>query len=521
MTFLTQEYLCDAVLPVYHADRIEFRRFMKRLCPKLNMRHRKFYRKKINAYYLRQKMLLKKDLKDADWVCTTADAWSTRRKSYIGVTAHWLSEDLKRKSACLAVKRIRGKATYDVIAKLLEDIHDDFDITRKLTATITDNGSNFIKAFKVFGLQPDQFQFQEPREKNAQTVPLTTTSNQNVMDDGMNEDLDLAAPIADPTNRERRARYDGTDTAILAMLDDLESDYQESSEDEELPAGSHSNEPEALTHDEEQSALVAEDRLNFISLTNVLNDKEKSSEYFSLPTHRRCACHTLNLIAKEDVVKNMEPALKNLMTKTDRKIGSIWKKQSRSSKASDAIFDNLKMLFVIHNETRWNSYYDALERVKYFIVKRRDELKKVFEHFKQIYFRPTEEDFIKEYIKIMGPVTEALDILQADKKISIGYLLPTLSILMKKLEVLKTKPDIKHCKSMINTIMDSVKKRFQSCFTDQELIVAALVHPKFKTSWLTDTDKFDKIELLTSVYNDFKNESAESMARYIAHWYLH
>ena len=72
------------------------------------------------------------------------------------------------------------------------------------------------------------------------------------------------------------------------------------------------------------------------------------------------------------------------------------------------------MLFVIHNKTRWNSYFDALESVKYFIVKRRDDLKAVFEHFKQIYVRPPEEDFIKEYVKIKLPVTEALDILQAD-----------------------------------------------------------------------------------------------------------
>ncbi|KAK4005703.1 hypothetical protein OUZ56_010745 [Daphnia magna] len=30
------EYICDAVLPLYHTDRIEFRNFMKRLCPKLH-----------------------------------------------------------------------------------------------------------------------------------------------------------------------------------------------------------------------------------------------------------------------------------------------------------------------------------------------------------------------------------------------------------------------------------------------------------------------------------------------------
>ena len=79
--------------------------------------------------------MLKNELKTVNWVCITADAWSARRKSYLGVTAHWFADDLTRRSACLAVKRIRGMATYDVIAKILEDIHDEFNITRKLTAT--------------------------------------------------------------------------------------------------------------------------------------------------------------------------------------------------------------------------------------------------------------------------------------------------------------------------------------------------------------------------------------------------
>ena len=66
---------------------------------------------------------------------------------------------------------------------------------------------------------------------------------------------------------------------------------------------------------------------------------------------------------------------------------------------------------------------------------------------------------------------------------SVGYLLPILSILMKKLESLKTKPEIKHCKSMIATIMDSINKRFELCFKDEERIIATLIHLKFKTSW--------------------------------------
>lgn len=36
-----------------------------------------------------------------------------------------------------------------------------------------------------------------------------------------------------------------------------------------------------------------------------------------------------------------------------------------------------------------------------------------------------EEEFIKECVKVMRPLSEALDTLQADKKVNVGYLLPT------------------------------------------------------------------------------------------------
>jgi hypothetical protein len=48
-----------------------------------------------------------------------------------------------------------------------------------------------------------------------------------------------------------------------------------------------------------------------------------------------------------------------------------------------------------------------------------------------------EEAFFLEYVKIMTPVANALDILQGDNNISIGYLLPSLTALQNQLEKLK------------------------------------------------------------------------------------
>lgn len=70
-------------------------------------------------------------------------------RSYIGITGHWLNKNtLERKSCLLAIKRLSGKHTFDVLAKSLESVYTEFDINNKITYTTTDNGSNFVKSFR-------------------------------------------------------------------------------------------------------------------------------------------------------------------------------------------------------------------------------------------------------------------------------------------------------------------------------------------------------------------------------------
>ena len=102
--------------------------------------------------YMTKKKFLTNELKEkAKWICTTADGWTSRRRSFIGITAHWLDQNLKRRSACLAVRRVVGTCDYDVIGKLLESVYEEFDILDKVIVTITDNGINFVKVFRLYG----------------------------------------------------------------------------------------------------------------------------------------------------------------------------------------------------------------------------------------------------------------------------------------------------------------------------------------------------------------------------------
>ncbi|CAI5662784.1 unnamed protein product [Oreochromis niloticus] len=94
---------------------------------------------------------LKAALNEIDFVSTTADIWTANNRSYMGVTLHWISRTtLERHKVALGCRRICGRHTYDVIGTEIENIHSSYGLLNKVVATVTDNGSNFIKAFQVY-----------------------------------------------------------------------------------------------------------------------------------------------------------------------------------------------------------------------------------------------------------------------------------------------------------------------------------------------------------------------------------
>jgi hypothetical protein len=44
---------------------------------------------------------------------------------------------------------------YDVLAKMMSAINSEFGLNDKIRYTVTDNGANFIKAFKHFSVDSD------------------------------------------------------------------------------------------------------------------------------------------------------------------------------------------------------------------------------------------------------------------------------------------------------------------------------------------------------------------------------
>jgi hypothetical protein len=335
---------------------------------------------------------LKNTLSKTDYVGATADCWSSSNRGYLGVTVHWLDEHLNRKSQALACRRIVGSHTFEVLAEALESVLQEFQILIKTRGLCTDNGSNFVKAFRIF------------------------------------------------------------------------SDENQESKDE--------------------------DDLSFVELETVLTSSTDASQEqtFHLPKRQQCSVHTLNLVATKDAEKALDnKTFKAVSRKVFSKCQALWNKQSRSTLAADEIRSKCQHMFAVPIMIRWNSMYKAMESMRVHISESQDHLDSLFDALKIPKFHPQEIEFITEYCLVYKPLVQALDILQGEENIHLGYLLPTISILKGKLS--QNLLTAKDCKPLIGALLKGLDVRFQHLFDDETLLIASASHPKFKLSWLRDEEK--------------------------------
>ncbi|KAL0159066.1 hypothetical protein M9458_047142, partial [Cirrhinus mrigala] len=145
------------------------------------------FAKELDRNYTAIEIELKNTIDEQQYVSTTADIWTAHNKSFLGVTVHWIdSETLQRNKAAIACRRFRGRHTYDAIASELEDIFSQYGLTaEKVTACVTDNGSNFVKAFKEYQ-QVESVEDEEEVEEDDGEVAFTDLHS--VLTGGYDED---------------------------------------------------------------------------------------------------------------------------------------------------------------------------------------------------------------------------------------------------------------------------------------------------------------------------------------------
>ncbi|XP_077392982.1 uncharacterized protein LOC144030492 isoform X2 [Festucalex cinctus] len=92
--------------------------------------------------------------------------------------------------------------------------------------------------------------------------------------------------------------------------------------------------------------------------------------------------------------------------------------------------------------------------------------------------------FLAEYTAVMKPVVLALNLLQDQSSVHMGFLLPTLYQLQEDLKRLE--PSCKICGPLVGALREGIQKRFGDVMKEPELIAAAILLPSLRTSWTTD-----------------------------------
>ena len=86
---------------------------------------------------------------------------------------------------------------------------------------------------------------------------------------------------------------------------------------------------------------------------------------------------------------------------------------------------------------------------------------------------------------VVRPLAQGHNIHQAENKMFIGYSLPTVDMLREKLAT-KRRLQQRASHQLITAMINGIDRRFHDVFNDTEASAAAILHPKFKMSRMTD-----------------------------------
>lgn len=82
------------------------------------------------------------------------------------MTAYWVNPiHFHCEKAAIACKWSKGWHTYDVVTSEIEQVHSTYGLSNKVTATVTDDGSNFIKAFKMYEAAAESYSNEDESDR--------------------------------------------------------------------------------------------------------------------------------------------------------------------------------------------------------------------------------------------------------------------------------------------------------------------------------------------------------------------
>ncbi len=101
-------FLITEARPLHTVTRPSFRLLVRVLNPRVRPLSKRRVRRLVVQKYKAFKCKIIAATANISFICLTADIWTGRNRSFLGVTAHWLDSKLNRVSAAIACKRFKG-----------------------------------------------------------------------------------------------------------------------------------------------------------------------------------------------------------------------------------------------------------------------------------------------------------------------------------------------------------------------------------------------------------------------------
>ncbi|XP_052856536.1 E3 SUMO-protein ligase ZBED1-like [Drosophila gunungcola] len=130
-----------------------FRNFVNLLDPRYELPSRTTLRNvsMANAYE-EKKARLYAFLQDVKHCAITSDCWTSRsNECYVTVTCHFITADFELRNAVLSTEKLLDERSHssESIANLIRTVLEEWSLLGKVTAMVTDNAKNMIKACEI------------------------------------------------------------------------------------------------------------------------------------------------------------------------------------------------------------------------------------------------------------------------------------------------------------------------------------------------------------------------------------
>lgn len=123
--------------------------------------------------------------------------------------------------------------------------------------------------------------------------------------------------------------------------------------------------------------------------------------------------------------------------------------------------------------------FDSIKFMLLQIIRSPSKFLRMCDELNVVRLTKSDIEWLEEYVVVMEPLAVCLDILQGEKFMYFGYLIPSISQLISRYANMKINKHSKFCRSLVDIICFNVEKRFENQLTDSFLIIAAISHPFF------------------------------------------